>query len=105
MSRDTEKHESPMEECPQVPPLFFLSIPVDMHTTQSDMSPDIEKNECLSSGVGGLAINHYNPSKDLSGVNEAKLVRKVDWHLLPWLSFLYLLTFLDRTSIGNAKVR
>lgn len=25
--------------------------------------------------------------------------------LIPWLSFLYLLSFLDRTSIGNAKVR
>jgi len=46
----------------------------------------------------------YNPHVDVSGVDEAKLVRKIDWWLLPWLSFLYLLSFLDRTSIGNAKV-
>lgn len=27
-----------------------------------------------------------------------------DLHLLPWLSFLYLLSFLDRTNIGNANL-
>jgi predicted transcriptional regulator len=46
----------------------------------------------------------YNAHVDVSGIDEAKLVRKIDWRLLPWLSFLYLLSFLDRTSIGNAKV-
>lgn len=47
----------------------------------------------------------YNAHVDVSGVDEANLVRKIDRRLLPWLSFLYLLSFLDRTSIGNAKVR
>ena len=40
-----------------------------------------------------------------SEVDERKLMRKVDLRLIPWLSLLYLLSFLDRTSIGNAKVR
>lgn len=38
-----------------------------------------------------------------NGVNEKAVVRKLDWHIVPWLSFLYLLSFLDRTNIGNAK--
>lgn len=46
----------------------------------------------------------YNAHIDVSGVDERKLLRKLDWWLVPWLSFLYLLSFLDRTSIGNAKV-
>jgi hypothetical protein len=33
-----------------------------------------------------------------------KLLRKLDFKLIPWLSFLYLISFLDRTNIGNAKV-
>ncbi|CZT49487.1 related to allantoate permease [Rhynchosporium secalis] len=33
-----------------------------------------------------------------------KLLRKLDWHLVPFLSLLYLLSFLDRTNIGNAKL-
>ena len=47
----------------------------------------------------------YNAHIDTSEVDERKLLRKLDWWLVPWLSFLYLLSFLDRTSIGNAKVR
>jgi hypothetical protein len=41
---------------------------------------------------------------DVSQVDERKLLRKIDLYLIPWLSLLYLLSFLDRTSIGNAKV-
>jgi hypothetical protein len=33
---------------------------------------------------------------------EKKLMRKIDLRLIPWLSFLYLLSFLDRANIGNA---
>ncbi|CCF38175.1 major facilitator superfamily transporter [Colletotrichum higginsianum] len=35
---------------------------------------------------------------------ERKLVRRLDWTLIPWLCVLYLLAFLDRTNIGNAKI-
>ncbi|KAI2463084.1 MFS general substrate transporter [Annulohypoxylon bovei var. microspora] len=35
---------------------------------------------------------------------DSKLVRRLDWILIPWLCILYLLAFLDRTNIGNAKV-
>lgn len=43
----------------------------------------------------------YNPHVDVSGVNESKLLRKIDWMLIPWLSLLYLASFLDRTAIGK----
>lgn len=33
-----------------------------------------------------------------------RLVRKIDWHILPVLVVLYLLSFLDRTNIGNARL-
>ena len=39
-----------------------------------------------------------------SSVNEKAVVRKIDYHLVPWLSLLYLLSFLDRTNIGNANL-
>ena len=37
-------------------------------------------------------------------VDEKRLVRKIDLTLIPWLSLLYLLSFLDRVGIGNARV-
>ncbi|KAF5328609.1 hypothetical protein D9619_011576 [Psilocybe cf. subviscida] len=33
-----------------------------------------------------------------------RVIRRLDWHLLPFISFLYLLSFLDRANIGNAKI-
>jgi hypothetical protein len=47
----------------------------------------------------------YRPDIDTSEVDERKLMRSVDIHVIPWLSLIYLLNFLDRGSIGNAKVR
>jgi hypothetical protein len=37
-------------------------------------------------------------------VDEKKLIRKLDFRIVPWMSLLYLLSFMDRGSIGNAKV-
>lgn len=37
-------------------------------------------------------------------VETSRVLRKIDWRLLPVLSFLYLLAFLDRSNLGNAKV-
>jgi len=56
-------------------------------------------------GVGALPDD---PDAHLSAEERAeidrKLVRQLDWKLIPWLSFLYLISFLDRTNIGNAKI-
>lgn len=51
------------------------------------------------------AENVYRPDVDTSGIDERKLMRRIDWHVVPWLAVLYLLNFLDRGNIGNAKVR
>ncbi|KAF9015501.1 MFS general substrate transporter [Cyathus striatus] len=48
--------------------------------------------------------NLYCPEVDTSGIDERKLMRRIDLHVIPWLSVLYLLNFLDRGSIGNAKL-
>lgn len=41
---------------------------------------------------------------DFSDVDEKKVLRKMDIRLIPMLSLLYLLAFLDRGNIGNAKI-
>lgn len=35
---------------------------------------------------------------------DRKLVWRLDMMLIPWLCLLYLMAFLDRTNIGNAKI-
>jgi len=66
--------------------------PTGSSTHISDEKHEIEAEEKLNAEV------------DTHEIDEKKLIRKLDWALIPWLSFLYLLSFLDRTSIGNAKL-
>lgn len=48
---------------------------------------------------------HENISDEVFDTKEeTKLLRKMDSHLLPFLALLYLLSFLDRANIGNAKL-
>ena len=47
-----------------------------------------------------MALQHveYDPAE------VKRVLRKVDWHLLPPLMVLYILSFIDRSNIGNAKI-
>lgn len=40
----------------------------------------------------------YDAYENPTGINEKALVRKLDWKLLPPLTLLYLLSFLDRSN-------
>ncbi|KAJ4297385.1 hypothetical protein N0V88_004304 [Collariella sp. IMI 366227] len=74
------------------------------------MNSDREKASCDANGshVSSLVEVLEDPDAHLSVEEKAeverKLVRRLDFMLLPWLCFLYLLAFLDRTNIGNAKI-
>ncbi|PYH42884.1 MFS general substrate transporter [Aspergillus saccharolyticus JOP 1030-1] len=43
-------------------------------------------------------------SEEEKATLDRRLLRKLDRRLIPWLSLLYLASFLDRTNIGNAKL-
>lgn len=89
---------------------FFLSSHTHLLLTFCpSMSPSTEKRASsptasdpeASAENEKLKAEVYNVDIDTSGVDEKKLIRKIDIALIPWLSFLYLLSFLDRTSIGK----
>ena len=46
----------------------------------------------------------YRPDVDVSSVDERKLMRKIDFRLIPLLAAFYLMNTLDRGAIGNARV-
>ncbi|PLB44216.1 vitamin H transporter [Aspergillus steynii IBT 23096] len=43
-------------------------------------------------------------STDFDPELEKKLLRKLDWRVIPALWFLFLISFMDRSNIGNAKI-
>jgi sugar phosphate permease len=78
-----------------------------MGSRTGSASPSDENNE-----KGVAQIRHHegihDPDAGLSDAERAaidkKLLRKLDMKLIPWLTLLYLVSFLDRTNIGNAKI-
>jgi MFS family permease len=64
-----------------------------------------EKDNHLQPGAGdGDEERPPSPTARGEYVNEKALVRKLDVRLLPVLTLLYLLSFLDRSNVGNARV-
>ncbi|KAJ5675404.1 hypothetical protein N7462_008301 [Penicillium macrosclerotiorum] len=68
----------------------------------SDHEKDLDPN------ASGKLATFEDPDAGLSEEERAKIDRKLLWkldlRLVPWLSLLYLVSFLDRTNIGNAKI-
>lgn len=69
--------------------------------------PDAGKSE----EEKALIVNHpsslfqiHHDTANHNTTQDKKLVRRLDIKIIPWLTLLYLVSFLDRTNIGNAKV-
>ncbi|KAK3377471.1 putative nicotinamide mononucleotide transmembrane transporter protein [Podospora didyma] len=75
-----------------------VSTTPDIPTTESDS---------INEKVGAVQGATYDDTVESAGFDQAatkRLVRRIDLYLIPFLSFLYLLSFLDRTNIGNARL-
>ncbi len=62
----------------------------------------IEKSSTVASSQ--TTRSRLPPNEKFPNINEKKLLRKMDLHIIPLLSILYLLAYLDRGNIGNAKI-
>ncbi|KAL8707525.1 MAG: hypothetical protein Q9220_007467 [cf. Caloplaca sp. 1 TL-2023] len=70
------------------------------HVTKGSSSEDLEK-PAHGFGVevnGGQELHHVHPEV------EKRVIRKLDFRVVPLVSALYLLAFLDRSNIGNARI-
>lgn len=85
-----------------------------MSVNQSRRSSAGEEVAAVDGEKNSIAGSHDGIS--WTAEEEARVVRKIDWHLLPGLTLLYLLSFLDRANsalglecvadpaVGNAKL-
>lgn len=71
---------------------------------------DEDNEKKLDSALANGAHTH-DAEQDIDGssllmtkAEEKRLLRKVDWAIVPYCSLLYLLSFLDRVNIGQAAV-
>ncbi|CAK7231689.1 hypothetical protein SBRCBS47491_008016 [Sporothrix bragantina] len=73
-----------------------------MSGMNKDESTEVEYGDRTSvdQKTNVVATNGYVPDTD----EEKRLVRKIDLYLLPSIWLMYLLSYMDRTNIGNAKI-
>ncbi|KAI0870050.1 MFS general substrate transporter [Hypoxylon argillaceum] len=76
---------------------------LEKHESSRDEREEREGNGSMQ-GVGILPDPDAHLSQEEKDKIEQKLIWRLDLVLIPWLCLLYLLAFLDRTNIGNAKV-
>ncbi|KAL9091258.1 MAG: hypothetical protein Q9165_004892 [Trypethelium subeluteriae] len=85
------------------PPPTAANLADQAETVEHDVDVDVEKTYDtiqLENASVDAPIRHPNIDPAL----EKKVLRKFDWHVISLLTFLYLLSFLDRSNIGNAKI-
>merc|ERR1712230_209402 len=96
-----------------VAPLFVATMSLSKHEdtavqmerlSSSDL--DAEKAHATEHAerLSELADPDAGKSPEERAAIDRKLMRKVDLWLIPWLCLLYLLSFLDRSNIGNARL-
>lgn len=57
----------------------------------------------LPQGDSASVTSYPAPAGSITPEAEARLLRKLDWHLLPWICIGYLINYLDRVNLGNAR--
>ncbi|KAI5927580.1 major facilitator superfamily domain-containing protein [Camillea tinctor] len=67
------------------------------NSLQLRMENDVGKIEALGAAPGTTL-------ESFAHLDQKKILRKMDMRLIPMLALLYLLSFLDRGNIGNAKI-
>jgi len=69
-----------------------------LEITDAKYSRDTESN-------GGAGSSNFATRDEAWHAYTTKqLVRKIDWHLLPWIVLMYLTNFLDRNALSQAKL-
>ncbi|EUC64534.1 MFS transporter, partial [Rhizoctonia solani AG-3 Rhs1AP] len=56
----------------------------------------------ITGGVESASVSPDQSKVDLQF--EKRLIRKMDLHVCPWVMLIYLVSFLDRVNIGNARL-
>lgn len=77
--------------------LYNTTTQHDSNLKGSTRSEQIERISALATAPGVTAATFAH-------LDEKKILRKMDLRLIPMLALLYLLSFLDRGNIGNAKI-
>lgn len=65
-----------------------------------ESQPGLEHVDTVLKEKAGLPADYVPATPE----EEAAVIRRLDWHLLPFVFLLYSLAVLDRSNLGNARL-
>lgn len=68
------------------------------------MASTITANMATLQKADSTILEDVNQRVDYTDAEIRKVVRKLDWHLLPLCFVLYTFSVLDRSNLGNARL-
>ncbi|KIY03882.1 uncharacterized protein Z520_00573 [Fonsecaea multimorphosa CBS 102226] len=101
-SREIESEGVELRKLHHAPPEAENTAGIEDEFSESDS--DAREDEGNEGYVKRRLRRTATHSKDYTDEEEAAVVRKLDRRLVVFLGFLYLLSFLDRSNIGNARI-
>lgn len=86
--------------------------PINGSTVSFNSSDDTKKTRNASPDPAHIEKTHDANSPPVIGQGaelvpkevEKKLMRKLDLRIIPWAMWMYLMSFMDRVNIGNARI-
>ncbi|KAF2184062.1 MFS general substrate transporter [Zopfia rhizophila CBS 207.26] len=96
-----EKPEITKSDSQDSPRSGSLDNPHDVHHGKHNKAEEVARIDALATAPAtapGISMASF------AHLDEKRILRKMDLRLIPMLALLYLLSFLDRGNIGNAKI-
>lgn len=102
---DTKEKPEALRRNSRSPSGSFTDVPIhDVTHNRSVTSHGGGRREKEIARISALATAPGVTMASFAHLDEKKILRKMDLRLIPMLALLYLLSFLDRGNIGNAKI-
>jgi hypothetical protein len=90
-----------MEKSPPSPDLMEV-LPQNTHDASAMVNGEkIEISAAEHIEEGGRI---FAPTTTFSREEEERVIRSLDWHIMPLIFLLYSLSVLDRSNLGNARI-
>ncbi|KIV97200.1 hypothetical protein PV10_00977 [Exophiala mesophila] len=68
------------------------------------MNSDLENEKGGSVPIGGVEVENHAGPRVVDLETEKKILRKLDIRIIPMVMWIYLMNFMDRVNIGNARL-
>lgn len=76
----------------------------ELKVEKANFHEEVASQRSSQMAVTGLSQEDADFLANFPEDRKRKVLRKVDWRLVPMLLFLYLITYIDKVNIGNAKI-